>query len=630
MTHREGTGSAQAGVPPTTDGRAPALAPDTHPDGDGALVRTWGLLRWTLGCVFNIAPRLTTGLIAVSIVEGLMPLFLFLAIRGVIDAQAVGTAEGASSAPLRWWLCALFLAAVGEALVTQTGKLLRARLLAEADRDLTAAVLNTAATLPVDVLEEHRSQDTLDRLRSRVAARLVELISRVAHILAAGIQIVTLATALMRVEPLVALFAPPCFLPFLRYDLSLGRRRFGGQRQPSESRRLVNYYVDLLTSARQAAEVRLLGIAPHLIGRFRTVMDATARDDARRQWQAFQGAVVFSIISLVVFVALLARVASRGAGDPHAIGNVAFFAAASLRLRGALERVVNSTSDAMEQLGHAAAVQTFLARVPDRPAPSLAPVPSPFRPDLRCEHVSFRYPGTSIDVLQDVSLDIAAGETVAIVGENGSGKSTLVKLLAGFYQPTAGRILLSGCDMRELAPESVHRHIAFFFQDGARYAASVSDNVAYGNWPRLRDDRASVERLAARAGVTSHVQRMPQGYDTVLGRQFGDYEPSGGVWQRIALARVLARDAALLILDEPTANVDVRAEYELFSQFTTLAAGRTTILISHRFSTVSMANRILVLADGRIVEQGTHDALLAANGRYAKLYAYHQRRVSGA
>ena len=594
----------------------------------GSAGRAVRLVRWTVAVMFGTAPGLTVGMIVVSVIEGLTPLVLFLAIRGVIDAQMTSRIDPAA-AELGWWLGILFAAAAMEAFVTTASKLLRNLLLARANRDLTAAVLEQAARLPVGAFEERRSLDTLDRLRSQVAVRLVDLISRIAQVLTAGIQIVTILAALVRIEPLIAIVAPPCFLPYLWYQLSLGRSGFKEQHGQTGTRRWIGYYVDLLTSARHAAEVRLLGIAPHLVERFRAVMDQNVRRDDRRQVQLFLGAFTFATISLAVFVAILARVALRSSGDPHAAGNIAFFAAAALRLRNSLEKIALASSAAVEQAGHVAALRSFLALPADEPKAGRVQLPAPFRPDVRCESVGFRYPGTNVDVLHDLSLEIAAGETVAIVGENGSGKSTLVKLLAGFYAPTAGRILVSGCDLRDLASDDLRRHIAFVFQDTGRYAASVADNIAYGDWPRLRDDRRTLARYAERVGLAPTIERMPDGYDTVLGRQFGAYEPSGGIWQRIAVARAFAREAPLLILDEPTANVDARAEYELFNQFVELSAGRTTILISHRFSTVSMASRILVMAGGRIIEQGSHADLLEANGRYAQLYDYHQRRMRG-
>jgi len=224
---------------------------------------------------------------------------------------------------------------------------------------------------------------------------------------------------------------------------------------------------------------------------------------------------------------------------------------------------------------------------------------SPFVPEVVFDAVMFTYPGAATPVLAGLSFRIAPGETVAIVGANGAGKSTLAKLLAGFYAPTCGRITLSGVDLRELSGDDLRKRIAFVFQDFGHFAASVSDNIAYGDWPRLASDRAAVERVARLAGLSDAVAKMPHQYDTLLGRQFGEVEPSGGTWQKIAIARALARDAPLLVLDEPTASVDVRSELEVFCRLRELAQGRTTVLISHRFSTVKMADRILVLEDGR-------------------------------
>jgi ATP-binding cassette subfamily B protein len=229
-----------------------------------------------------------------------------------------------------------------------------------------------------------------------------------------------------------------------------------------------------------------------------------------------------------------------------------------------------------------------------------------------------------------MTFTIRAGETIAIVGENGSGKSTLVKLIAGIYRPDTGNILISGQPLESGNLDYFYQKIAFVFQDFGRYSTTLLENVAYGNWAKYSSetDRQRLEELApviSQAGLEKDLARMPQGEETVLGKQFGAYEPSGGVWQKIALARAFARQAPILIMDEPSSAIDARAEYELFGRIGRLSEGRTTILISHRFSTVSMASRIFVIDRGQLVEEGSHEQLMAMNGRYAMLYNYHKK-----
>jgi ATP-binding cassette subfamily B protein len=265
--------------------------------------------------------------------------------------------------------------------------------------------------------------------------------------------------------------------------------------------------------------------------------------------------------------------------------------------------------------------------LPTRPEPPHKASEPSFQGGIEFHNVSFSYPDSPKPTLTNISFDIKPGEAVALVGKNGAGKTTLVKLIGRFYQPDSGKITCNGVALSDFSTDFFYRHIAFVFQNSTLYEASVADNIAYGDWPSLLTNREKIQEIARYTGVDKLIEKTPNGYDTLLGRQFGEHDLSGGQWQQIVIARAFARQARLLILDEPSSNLDAEAEAELFARFRHLAKDKTTILISHRFSTVKMADRIIVLDKGRVVEIGTHQELIAQQGLYATLYELQRQQI---
>ena len=302
-------------------------------------------------------------------------------------------------------------------------------------------------------------------------------------------------------------------------------------------------------------------------------------------------------------------------------GDLQFLAGALAGANGGIQALFSTFSNIADQsLFLTDLVDFFKVQPTIRSKPDAIPAPRPMRDGVVFDNVSFAYPGNNRLVLDRLNLRIGLGERIALVGANGQGKTTIVKLLARQYDPTAGRILLDGVDLRDYRVEDLHREFGVIFQDFMRYDMTARQNIAVGRIEiEARNDE--IELAARKSLANAVISRLPHGYDQLLGRRFdGGLDLSGGEWQKIALARAYLRDAQLLVLDEPTAALDARSEYEVFERFAELTAGKTALLISHRFSTVRMADRIVVLADGRIAEQGSHADLLRRGGQYAEMF----------
>jgi ATP-binding cassette subfamily B protein len=396
------------------------------------------------------------------------------------------------------------------------------------------------------------------------------------------------------------------------------------------------YLEDLALTPAAGKELRIWGMAEFLVGRF----DAAWLAAMAPVWR--ERSPNRPIIWLTGGAIALVNAAAFGLLGWAAVRGEIGLAALAVYARAALDATAfRASDDPNAHLAHAAvALPALLAlerQLADEPAPRSAAALPPGAPRaaIRLERVSFRYPGQSRDVLAGLDLEIPAGRSLAIVGANGAGKTTLIKLLCRLYEPTGGRIDVDGVDLADVDPASWQRRVAAIFQDFVQYHLSARENVALGA-PERADDQARLRRAAENAGALELIEGLPDGWDTVLSRQYtGGVDLSGGQWQRIALARALfaveaggAGGARVLILDEPTANLDVRAEAALYDRFLDITVGLTTILISHRFSTVRRADRIVVLEDGRVVEDGSHEELIALGGRYATMFRLQAARFA--
>ncbi len=594
---------------------------------DGGLRARARSIRWVLGVTWDVAPGFLLGIVSVTLIRSMVPAALAWVAKSLIDSMMIeiGSSDPDAAAIVPWLSAGLTLAVL-DSVASCVRTYLSRRLADDLTLKVTTDILTHATDLDIEFFEDVATQDSLERAKRMTGDRFTALIGQTFGTISSGLQVVSLAVVLVVIQPwtllVVALVGPP----FLLVRWTLARRQFALEHNRAAKRRWSQYFVDLVTRHSSVAETRLLGLAPLLIRNCRSLM-AEFRDQNGEMYRAsLRTVIVFAVVSVGAFYALLIEVTLRALDGGATVGDVAVFFGASARLQSGLLGGVDSLTGLLQGSLHVSALMEFFeTKSPVRA--SGEPVPSGCTGAIKVEDVDFSYPGSSDPVLRGLSLEIRAGETVALVGENGCGKTTLVKLIARLYSPNRGRITLDGRDIEELEIQSLHRQIAFIFQNFSRYEATAGDNIAYGDWENCLDNRERVEEIARAAGVHDMVMAMPKGYDTMLGRSFGALDLSGGQWQKLAVARVFARRSPLLILDEVTASYDARAEYELFSRARQLAQGRTTILISHRFSTLSMADRILVMDRGRIIEQGSHRELLGRAGHYSELYRLHRRQM---
>jgi len=497
-------------------------------------------------------------------------------------------------------------------------------------------ILERAALLDMAFYETPAFYDKLQRAQREAGFRPVTILSAMLDGARQLVQLSSFLVILVTLSWWVLPYLLVVALPGLLFQAKYGRMGWRMMRWRTPEQRRMNYYQSLLTSDREAKEIRLFGLADYLAVRWQEVFWQFYRQDrglaVKRNLANFAATVLQTVAGVAFYVYAIYRVVidPRHTSDPaHAftIGSLVMYTQAMERSAGAVSAIFDAMALFYENSLYLSNLFEYLEQTPHVVAPaSPKALPVPIRAGVRFENVHFQYPNSEAEVLHGVSFHLAAGEKVAIVGENGAGKTTSIKLLARLYDPQQGRITVDGIDLRDLDPSQWQRQIGVIFQDFAHYAVTARENVGFGQIESLEDlDR--IARAAEMSGADDCIRRLKLGWENILGKMFDEgQELSTGEWQKVALARAFMRDAQILILDEPTASLDAKQEYEIFVRFNELTRGKTTILISHRFSSVRMADRILVIERGSLVESGSHADLLALNGRYADLF---NRQASG-
>jgi ATP-binding cassette subfamily B protein len=572
---------------------------------------------------WRVSPPLYVVQVAMTVVQGVLPLAIaYLTARLLGSIANVLTHPGQALAPLFWLLAGI---GVVQFVIAQTSTLsfyLDDVFGLQFDLHIQRSLFAKIYSLDQTYYEDQKFNNQLNKINQNIYS--MRSLNR--NFLMAGNSLVTLvstAIALIAFEPLIALAITLALLPVLAIEVRTSMKQWKSWESRGTDWRLQYYLRSLLINVVELREIKLYGLGDFLIGRWAKHLTAARREQQNIERQAQRLRALSSLASIVVSIGsqawLLVRVLYRHAG----LQGFVFYQQVIANYTSASSALVRSLHTMQENSLYVNDYFDLLALQPRivEPAEPVVLTAEGHPPRIEFQNVSFRYPGGAQDVLRDVSLVIEPGEDVAIVGDNGAGKTTLVKLLLRLHDPTQGRILVNGVDLRELNMAAWYRRIGALFQDFNKYhSLSVEDNISVGRADQ-KVKKAELEAAAKLAGADKFIRGYAKGYGQILNRSYENgIEPSGGQWQRIALARAFYRNADILILDEPTSAIDAQGEYEIFREIASTQSDKTTIIISHRFSTVRNAHKIVVLEHGTITERGSHEELVRIGGRYRELF----------
>ena len=643
----------------------PTIEPPQSPEGPKDLRGRWQALKESvtgttaalpqvLRLVWDASKPTTIGLFATTALAGLVPtvsvgltLMLTNAVKDGIDVHQNHLADRLVLSGLGVpWLPNLTFSVMGmivflavlqlvifavSALLNTLRNISQQLLQNSVSMRIQLMVMEKAATLDLAFYEDPASYDLLRRAQNDSINRPVLMIATAFGLFQTLLTFITMVAVLIAVSPILALLALASPIPAFIADTRYGWRGYNIARWGSRLLRRMTYMVSLVTTDTYAKEVKLFGLGPYFIERYRLIAkvfyDTQRSQLVRRYMTGFALGNLSTIVNSFTYL----FIAVQAIAGRLTIGALVAYAQAATQVQNSIQSILSGFSGMYEHNLYLNNLVELMAKQPALPVtPSVARVPEPLRGEITFEDVTFIYPGSQTEALKELSFTIKPGETLAVVGRNGAGKTTLFKLICRLYDPNEGRILVDGVDIRDFDPKELRAHIGAMFQDYVDYQATAAENIGLGNVAQLTD-REAVVTASKQAGSDELIAALPAGYDTALGKWFdAGVNLSGGEWQKVALARGFMReDAKILLLDEPTSALDAQAEYDLFERLHSLTRGRTAVYISHRFSTVRRADRIIFLEHGRLVEEGTHEDLMALGGRYARLFRMQASAYTG-
>ncbi|HEY4819133.1 MAG TPA: ABC transporter ATP-binding protein [Candidatus Acidoferrum sp.] len=574
-----------------------------------------------LRMVWEAAPTVIVASVTLRVMTALLPLAVLKVTQVIIDDVYNLTAHHTALPHYFWWLVALeFGLASLAAILARMINFCDVVLADKYSRHISTKIMEHASRLDLTSFEDPLFYDRMERARVQGTDRIV-LIQATGQLIQQLVTTVSLAAGILFFSPWILIALVACVVPAFLGETHFAFMGYSLNFRQTPAKREMEYLRVLGGSKESAKELKLFGLAPFLVGRYAKLSNELHAQTVGLAKRKLIVGGLLSLLGTVGYYGSYAFVIYDTVVGALTIGTLYFLTGAIAGASTNIQAVFATFSTIADQALFVTDLLDFFAMEPTVSSkPNALPAPRPIREGFEFRNVSFTYPGQTRLVLSDVSFHLRRGERLALVGENGQGKTTIVKLLTRLYDPTAGQILLDGVDLREYSLEDLWKETGVIFQDFMRYDMTAAENIAIGKIEE-RDNMFRVRSAAQKSLAEQVIRKLPKNYEQILGRRFeGGVDLSGGEWQKMALARAYLRDAQLLILDEPTAALDAKSEHEVFQRFAELTHGKMALLISHRFSTVKMADRILVLEAGQIAEQGDHEQLLLRGGRYAEMF----------